>query len=67
MIGRMGCVLIGVTLLLFLIRNWVLKTRVVREGQPGVAGILQELPDSNTPGLLMQMLWQNWQNLFSER
>jgi hydrogenase-4 component B len=32
MIGRMGCVLIGVTLLLFLIRNWVLKTRVVREG-----------------------------------
>jgi hypothetical protein len=32
MIGRMGCVLIGIILLLFLIRNWVLETRVVREG-----------------------------------
>ena len=31
-IGRIGCVLIGMVLLLFFIRYWVLKTRNVRQG-----------------------------------
>jgi hypothetical protein len=32
MIGRMGCVLIGIFLIFYFIRNRVMKTRLVREG-----------------------------------